>query len=155
MSAVRVVFLDFDGVLNRRAFVEASGAPHTPGPHLLDPEAVARLERLCVETGASIVITSSWRTAFDAASLTRLLRDKGLARAKVLGVTPLIPYKRGRGQEVQAWLDSPEGREVEAFVVLDDVADLLHLAPRLVQTSFETGLTDEHVALARVVLCAG
>jgi hypothetical protein len=61
-----------------------------------------------------------------------------------------------RGQEIQAWLDGAPryGIEVESFVILDDDSDMVHLADRLVKTSFETGLLDEHVDRAIAMLVA-
>ena len=85
------------------------------------------------------------------AALEGLLRAKGLRTAPVLGVTPLIPYKRGRGQEIQAWLDGARA-PLDGMVILDDEPDMLHLLPWLVQSSFETGLTDAHVAAAQRIL---
>jgi hypothetical protein len=152
---MRIVFLDFDGVLNSRALVERSPSPHAPGLELLAEDAVARVERLCVGAGAGIVVTSTWRLIFDLPALRGMLRAKGLTSAPVLDVTPMIPHKRGRGQEIQQWLDtSPHARaaSLEGMVILDDEPDMLHLLPWLVQSSFETGLTDAHLVAARSVL---
>ncbi len=151
----RIVFLDFDGVLNTQTLVEASPTPHQPGADLLDPKAVARLEGLCVETASVIVLTSTWRLTFNVDELVAMLRDKGLATARIAGVTPMIPHKRGRGQEIQAWLDHAAesvGLEATGVVILDDLDDMLHLMPWLVQTTFESGLTDERVECAKRTL---
>lgn len=148
---MRIVFLDFDGVLNSRALVERAPAPYAIGLDLLAEEAVARVERLCVESGAGIVVCSTWRLTFDRAALEALLRAKGLRTASVLDVTPMIPYKRGRGQEIQAWLDRSRA-PIDGMVILDDEPDMLHLLPWLVQSSFETGLTDAHLAAAQRIL---
>ncbi len=148
---MRIVFLDFDGVLNSRALVERAPAPDAIGLDLLAEEAVARVERLCVEGGAGIVVSSTWRLTFDRAALEGLLRAKGLRRAPVLDVTPMIPYKRGRGQEIQAWLDHARA-PIDGMVILDDEPDMLHLLPWLVQSSFETGMTDAHLAAAQRIL---
>jgi hypothetical protein len=152
---MRIVFLDFDGVLNSRALVERSATPYAPGIELLADDAVARVERLCVDAGASIVVSSTWRLTFDRAALQEMLRAKGLATTTILDITPMIPHKRGRGQEIQLWLDTApraRGFPVEGLVILDDEPDMLHLTPWLVLSSFETGLTDAHVALAMSVL---
>ena len=152
---MRIVFLDFDGVLNSRALAERAAAPNTPGPALVDEQAVARVERLCVEGDAGIVVSSSWRLCFELPALEAMLRAKGLATAPVLGLTPMIPFKRGRGQEIQRWLDAlplARGGPVDGLVILDDQPDMLHLMPWLVQSSFETGLTDADVVAARSVL---
>jgi len=111
---LRIVFLDFDGVLNSRALVERAPAP---APYAIGLD----------------------------------LRAKGLRTASVLDVTPMIPYKRGRGQEIQAWLDRARA-PIDGMVILDDEPDMLHLLPWLVQSSFKTGLTDAHLAAARRVL---
>ena len=147
---MRIVFLDFDGVLNARALVDRAPLPLVLGSELLDAEAVARVERLCAEARAAIVVTSTWRLTFDRPALHALLREKGLATTPVLDCTPFIPHKRGRGQEIQRWLDAAS--PLEGMVILDDEPDMLHLAPWLVQTSFETGLTDVHAQAALAVL---
>lgn len=147
---LRIVFLDFDGVLNARALVDRAPLPLVLGGELLDAEAVARVERLCVEAGAAIVVTSTWRLTFDRTALQGLLRAQGLASTPVLDCTPFIPHKRGRGQEIQRWLDAAP--PLAGLVILDDEADMLHLAPWLVQTSFETGLLDAHADAALVML---
>lgn len=152
---MRIVFLDFDGVLNSRALVDCAPSPLAIGPGLLSDDAVARVERLCVEAGARVVVSSTWRLTFDRAALQDMLRAKGLASTAVIDVTPMIPHKRGRGQEIQLWLDTAareRGWSVEGMVILDDEPDMLHLMPWLVQSSFETGLTDVHLAEARNVL---
>lgn len=152
---MRIVFLDFDGVLNSRALVERAAAPHVPGLDLIDEDAVARLEQLCVDSGAGVVVSSTWRLTFDCSTLEAMLRAKGLATTAILDMTPVIPHKRGRGSEIQLWLDTAQhgrGWSIEGMVILDDEADMLHLTPWLVQSSFETGLTDEHLALAKSML---
>jgi len=60
---VRVIFLDIDGVLNHcdtRSAISPTAAEPLPIP--IAPECVVRLNRLIAETGAKIVISSSWRT---------------------------------------------------------------------------------------------
>ena len=152
---MRIVFLDFDGVLNTRALVARAPTPLAPGLGLLSAEAVARVERLCVDGGAGIVVSSTWRLTFGRPALHDMLRAKGLTTTPVLDITPLIPHKRGRGQEIQLWLDTTpraRGWSVEGMVILDDEPDMLHLMPWLVQSSFETGLTDAHLVAAKDVL---
>ena len=83
-------------------------------------------------------------------SLTRRVFAQGLASTPVLDCTPFIPHKRGRGQEIQRWLDAAP--PLAGLVILDDEADMLHLAPWLVQTSFETGLLDAHADAALAML---
>jgi len=152
---MRIVFLDFDGVLNSRALVEGSATPQEPGLDLLAADAVRRVEQLCVDGRAGIVVSSTWRLTFDLSALQNMLRAKGLRTTPILDITPMIPHKRGRGQEIQLWLDTTpraRGWSVDGMVILDDEPDMLHLGPWLVQTSFETGLLDAHLVAAKSVL---
>ena len=55
---MNLCFLDIDGVLNSRVFYDRVGLIPQPW---LDPEAVARLDRLCRAADASIVLSSAWR----------------------------------------------------------------------------------------------
>ena len=57
--------------------------------------------------------------------------------AKVIGSTPFLPCTI-RGREIDAWLKTHRhGR----FAILDDDRDMGDLAPFLVRTVFEIGLT--------------
>ena len=149
---VRIVFLDFDGVLNSRAFgarLREAGreVSSTMG---LDPEAVGRLNRL----DAEFVVSSTWRHGRTLGMLDELLRAAGFTGA-LRGTTPRRlrtptggSHSEGRrGHEIQAWLEgAPDyGLSVESFAVVDDDSDMAHLADRLVKTDFATGLLDEHV----------
>ena len=57
---------------------------------------------------------------------------------------------RAGARSRRGWIRRP--RHPEAFVILDDVADMEHLDDRLVRTRFETGLEDEHVEAAVAIL---
>jgi hypothetical protein len=147
---VKVVFLDIDGVLNSHAwFARPSREPGTLGR--LDPEPVARVERLCAETGAVVVVTSTLRLLHDVRELTGLLRTRGFTH-RVLDFTPDIEDRRGRGDEIQRWLESARGKKLEGIAILDDEEKMFHLDPWLVRTSYETGLLDAHVEEAKRVL---
>lgn len=149
---MRIVFLDFDGVLNSHAFV-ARRPIEEHGKHIgLDPLAIERLNRLLREASAEVVVSSTWRHRRDCAQLQTVLTEKGFV-GKVLGKTPR--YLKNRGEEIQAWLyDAPNyGIEVESFVILDDDSDMAHLMDRLIKTTFDDGLLDEHVDRAVTMLC--
>lgn len=55
-----------------------------------------------------------------------------------------------RGDEIEAWLLSRE--DAQQFVILDDGNDMGVLLPHLAQTSWRTGLLDEHVDRAIALL---
>lgn len=75
----------------------------------------------------------------------------GSSTPTILGVTPCIPTNRGRGEEIQRWIDRFDG-EIEGIVILDDDSDMLHLTPWLVRTPFETGFRKNHILDAQIVL---
>lgn len=145
---VKVVFLDFDGVLNSESFVRdyyrKSFLQREPAE--IDPVAVARLNRILEATGAVVCISSSWRLLHKTEELVDFLKGTGFT-GKVIGITPRLDAPRG--MEIQEWMDTAPGyREIESFVILDDDADMAHLGHRLVQTDFAGGLEDHHIERA-------
>ena len=157
---MKILFLDFDGVLNSEAFFRAHGNRYLP--ETLDTLAVARLNAILARTGARVVVSSTWRLGYSQAELQAILERHGFA-GEIIGVTPQIEevdadgirvaLHRPRGQEIQAWL-SAQPEAPEAFVILDDQDDMEHLAGRMVQTTFATGLGDPHVEAAVQMLGA-
>lgn len=142
---MRIVFLDIDGVLNSRAYFTRVGLiPHP----WLDTEAIARLDRLCAETDARIVLSSAWR---GDSRTPRWLYDRGLT-AYIVGQTPWCGATGNRGGEIAEWMRTEAQHPIESFVILDDGDDMDHLLPYLVQTSHDTGLLDEHVDRAIAML---
>lgn len=137
---MRVLFLDFDGVLNSREWAEKQ-ADLPVGAPWFDPAAVARLNRLLSESGACVVISSYWRNQ-HIDDLKQCLADVG-CEPNIIGITPFLhPMERGR--EIQSWLDMPD-HQVDSFVILDDYDDMGELLPRLVKTDWAVGLTDADV----------
>lgn len=143
---MRVLFLDFDGVLNSypwRIALEGAGR----GAEVfssLSAEHVARLNRLLAATDAVVVVSSTWRLHFDLDGLRGVLGRAGFV-GEVVDVTPQLPAPRmwqpaPRGREIQHWLDAHPG--VDSFAIVDDDADMAHLEHRLVRTSDMEGLTD-------------
>ena len=61
----KILFLDFDGVLNTERHhehcYENGIVPVDKYGYAFDPEAVANLKRIIDETGADIVVSSSWK----------------------------------------------------------------------------------------------
>ncbi len=166
-----VVFLDIDGVLarltQRRSYAIRNSDPFTPEEQTLlnelsgegdlrgemlyrvrtlDPELVLRLNDLLERSGASVVISSSWRILFPLRDLQILLRYRGFV-GEILGVTPI--QGSVRGAEIQAWLSS---HEVDHFVILDDDTDMAHLMNHLVRTDPSNGLTLENVEASLLLL---
>ena len=158
LTPVKVIFLDFDGVLNSLAFL--NGGAHELGD--LDPAAVARLERLVARSGAKVVISSTWRLKYSPAELRARLAAQGFT-GEIIDCTPELPagsvpasgYFFPRCQEIRAWLTS---RRVapERFVILDDadfeVDELAELQSCFVRTDVAHGLVDADVEIALRIL---
>ena len=166
---MKVVFLDIDGVLNHSATrhnVAPSEAEPLPLP--IAPECMARLNRLVAETGAKVVISSSWRLFAGWRDLGPALVRHGLV-ADVVSETPNLPNDKTwlanwrarhgepfafdrleRGWEVAEWIAAHP--DVTAFVILDDCSDMDVLRPWLVLTHPSDGLDDPDVERAKWLL---
>jgi hypothetical protein len=179
---VKVVLLDIDGVLNSVTYFkklteritrgigdEASLQQYASG--MLDPDAIAELNRIIEATGAVVVISSTWRMAHPMIHIARMLRFRGFV-GNIIGSTPDLENgvktpafakfieenpdhrdaKEGRcrGNEIQAWLDAVP--VVKSFVILDDDSDMAHLEPRLVKMANGLGLTSEDADRAIEIL---
>jgi len=140
-----VIFLDFDGVvLCERAYRRG----RVNGQLVPEPSCVAALNRITRESGAQIVVSSTWRM-FGEAKVRALLAEWGV-EAEVIGITPDLSHRPPRGVEIQTWLArNPSPR---SFVILDDDKDMGHLLPYLVRTSFSSGLTEADADRAIAIL---
>lgn len=153
---MKVIFLDIDGVLNSTRSIAGIG-PSNPhhvtelGHGNWDPVAVGLLRRLVEETGAKIVISSTWRLGKEPGFFVKAFEAHGWQDAPVIGCTTWGRHESGRrGYEIANWL---EGHDVDAYVIFDDDADMLDgQMKRLVQTSFNYGLCFEHYSKACEIL---
>jgi hypothetical protein len=145
-----VLFLDFDGVLNSTAYFRKRGEAPEGMPwthHDIDPEAVARLNRVVRETGCVIVVSSTWRLIHSLADLRGILNARGF-EGKIVGrTTRLEEWGRQvyRADEIKEWLASrnEHGHAPKAFAIVDDDYDAgVGLATHFAQTNVEIGLTD-------------
>ena len=139
---MKILFLDFDGVLNGVTFVrcgERAGA-------VLDKTKLMLLKQIVDATGAKIVLTTSWREHWwnnlaecdgTGEAISLMFRTYGL---EILDKTPKL--HTAREKEIKSWLDAHP--ETENFVVLDDSllgADFL--GGHFVKTSGYFGGLDE------------
>lgn len=155
-QTVKVIFLDFDGVLNSaNRWNECAVADVKVPSTRLDPMAVNRLRYLVSATDAKIVISSTWRHFFKLEQLGGFLHRFGLPKDCVIGKTPRVGR---RGHEIRAWLKQ-HGATVEKYVIFDDDSDAWSAnAPQkgepnqVIQTKWETGLLAEHIIEAKKVL---
>lgn len=165
---MKVVFLDFDGVLNSHEYnlEQTKGAGgfvwSGTGAEGIDPNAVALLDDLVESEDASIVISSTWRLMWPLCELRHILGQRGLTDPKrVIGKTTDLGGGKPRGLEVQGWLDMererrviiPTREPVSSFVILDDNDEFSGpLHDHYVETDPRVGLTPADVERARKIL---
>jgi len=105
-----VIFLDVDGVLN------SMRTPSWMGEDWDIPLAryLTQLRRIVDETGADIIVSSSWRE--HPAAMRKLEVALMVFELRIAGQTPICNLDRPR--EIQQWLaDHPS---VKHYVILDD-----------------------------------
>lgn len=158
----KVVFLDIDGVLNTKWWYTQMdrNTPKDKYGYAFDPNAVANLKKIIDETGADIVISSSWKS-FGISELEDMWQDRGLP-GKLIGITPNsvsnemllnadldhMELFHIRGLEIKEWLYK-HGKKVNHYVIIDDVDDfLIEQQSHFVQTDPEVGITEEDADMA-------
>lgn len=157
---MKVIFLDFDGVLCNHESISAGYKARTApeqdpyGPH---EDCVAALNRIIEATDAAIVVSSTWRKCRNPNSAMRERLSRWGVKGQMIGTTPVLngdeyAYKR-RGSEIQLWLETVR-TPVTSFVILDDDSDMAHLRHRLVRTTMRDGLTMADAERAIAILNA-
>lgn len=147
-----IIFLDIDGVVNT---IQIDTKPYedkrrkrgkfyfdmcnSRDKRVSNRQAIMWLNKLCIETKAEIVISSTWRIDSDLEELKEILTNSGLlSEIKIVGKTPWLSGQT-RGEEINVYLQ--ENKNISAFVILDDDADMGDLKEHLVQTNTYVGFT--------------
>ena len=158
---MKVIFLDFDGVLNSRAWIQSTRAKASSAIEqnlgMFDPAAVERLNFITDETKAKIVLSTSWRLMFSLSDLIVLLQKVGTT-GEVVGATPAnldwcaetYGTVQERWEEIQTYLD--ESKDIEDFIILEDYEDMSHFGDRAIMTNHKVGLIDSEVERAISIL---
>lgn len=150
-----LIFLDIDGVLNSAQFLlERAGGEGVvivdgqfDATHTIDPERVALLNRLVEESGARIVLSSSWRCLFGLERTQRSLQAKGFTGNLADATVRLAGHPRHA--EIRHYLTALPC--VPSFVVLDDDREAGEgLGEHFIRVS--DGLELAHIEAALVVL---
>lgn len=156
---MKVIFLDIDGVLNTKWWYTQMdrNTPRDKYGYAFDPNAVANLQKIIDETGADIVISSSWKS-FGLAELEEMWQDRALP-GKLIGITPnsvsdemLLTADLDhmelfsiRGMEIKEWM-TKHGKRVSHYVIIDDMDNMLpEQQSHFVQTNSEVGITIDDV----------
>ena len=147
---MKLIFLDIDGVLNNELWYrsdkyDALSNEFKTCTHefhdlaQFDPLCVENLNRITEQTGAKIVVSSSWRIGREVSELQDLLAKAGI-KGEVIDKTPKLWFERPedypyysvpRGCEIKAWIEMNKdilGDKVSklSYVILDDDSDMLY-----------------------------
>lgn len=157
----KIIFLDFDGVLNtehyqnylmyeRKPWKDKHGA-------LFDPEAVRQLKRIVDVTKADIVIESSWkylglvamREMWKERDLPGNLiditdssiSDNWLLTANLDDIDPAMGHCKG--MEIASWLADNTKNDVNYVIIDDEYVCLESQTPHFILTNPYDGITPE------------
>ena len=154
---MKVIFLDIDGVLNCKY-----SKTHAPsGYHGIDDILLKRVHTIIEQTGAKVVLTSTWKREIDknlryitsdGKYMLNKFRYKG--KFSLMDKTPDAETSLQRGKEIHTWLQNH--KTIAKFVILDDIefSDMgyFNLLDNLVLTDGYIGITDEDVIKAIKIL---
>lgn len=147
-QSTALLFLDIDGVLNTVQSYQRDDYFTRP----VEPELMARLNRILRATAAKVVVSSSWRIL---PNHREILQSAGL-EAEIVGATCSISDSMypsaGRAGEILTWIETESPSAPTYVVALDDDADVAPLGEHFVWTNIHIGLTDTNVERAIHVL---
>ena len=141
---MKLLFLDIDGVM-------------TNDDRVINDRHVYSFSKSCVEVlnqilrthDLKIILTSSWRTVYDAEMINQMFTENGVIQTPA-GQTPSISTLR-RGLEIKKYL---EKRTPTHFVILDDM-EITGFPKNYVRINPATGLTTEHIPMINKILGFG
>ena len=144
---MKVLFLDFDGVLNVWPNPSRTGEFHK--------QSCINLEMLLNKVpDLKIVVSSSWK-AYGLDAVRDILKSNGIDPRKVIDTTGTeqSPDERNhRGYQVECWLDrNPKAKH---FAIVDDQSDFENLKRNMVKTNKYVGLTQSNVESLMEILGA-
>ena len=144
---MKIIFLDFDGVMDTAYYDHMLSKQgllgNDPYGTVFDPNCVHNLRRIIDNTGADIVVSSSWKHFMTYKEFLEMWDARGLP-GFVTDVTPIPDMRRNRGDEIDAWLNECN---VECqYVIIDDLDGSNfneHQIPRLLVVNPFFGLDED------------
>lgn len=137
----KVIYLDIDGVLNSDDFAAFCLKEEGYDPFdldELDPRAIKNLKYIVENTGASIVLSSSWR--WDKDAFTKVKQQLKVFDLEVKDTTIMELWTTmSRTAEIKRHL--AEHPEIENYVILDDANIEEPLTSHWARCLFKNGLT--------------
>lgn len=119
---MKIIFLDFDGVMDTAYYdhiLSKNGLPeYDKYGTVFDPSCIKNLKYIIDNTGADIVVSSTWKDFMSYKEILDMWEFRNLP-GFVTDTTPIPPHRRNRGDEIDAWLDECN---VECqYVIIDDL----------------------------------
>ena len=166
----KIIFLDFDGVLNTEHYqglLMYEGKPwQDEYGAFFDPEVVAQLKRIVDATNADIVIESSWKylglsamqEMWEARHLPgrviditpSSVSDEWLLTADLSDIDPAMGHCKG--MEIASWL-TDHAKHTTKYVIIDDEYVILDSQqPNFILTNPHEGITEEEADRAIAIL---
>lgn len=157
----KIIFLDFDGVLNTghyQRLLQYLGNPWRDRyGALFDPDAVRQLKRIVDATGADIVVESSWK--YLGLNAMRELWEIRNLPGKIIDITPSsvsdgcllstdldnIPPSmlHCKGIEIASWLSKYAKQDIRYVIIDDEYVILDSQLPHFILTNPYEGITEE------------
>lgn len=141
-----LIFLDVDGVLNSE-----KSCIRFRTSRKLCPDAIGVLNRILRETGAGIVVSSTWRLNRTHDELRQILDTAGVedvdsryvAKTKDLSAIKQNGFWASveRGEEIALWIK--ENNWTRPFAILDDDNDMKGVHEHFFMTDARVGLQDD------------
>ena len=172
MTPIKAIFLDIDGVLNCFNTDKRIRSKSRCGSFLgIDKDKTQRLATIVKETGAILILTSSWKIGWEpkgnytvdkydiyeeATNYHAKYLDNHLKKKGKLVITDKTRERNlnQRGMGIKAYL--AQHPEIKDWIVIDDEVfyDFEHykIFPHLVHTDPQFGLTDADVTAAIMML---
>ena len=150
----KIIFLDFDGVLNTEYY---QGLLQFQGKQwqdehgaFFDPRAVRQFKRVIDTTGADIVVESSWKY-LGLEAMQELWRVRNLP-GRVIDITPSLTGNASKGEEIAAWLSEHATLDTPYVIIDDEYVVLDTQIPYFIWTNPYEGLTEEQADRAISIL---
>lgn len=120
---MKIIFLDIDGVLNSAEYRNRMGRKYYS--EIIDRNKMPLLKEIVEETGAKIVLSTSWRKFWNEGEsqqdavgqyINTVFQEFGLS----VHSKTLVRENAGRDTEIREWLEGK--RYIDGYVILDDQA---------------------------------
>jgi histidinol phosphatase-like enzyme len=166
---MKIIFLDIDGVLNHQEWYSYQQKQ----PKLTDENwekgqfcywSINLLNDLIKDTGAKVVVSSSWRKGKSVECMQTLLDSVGF-EGEVIGITPCLyfsnqdyNYSVPRGCEIKAWIEMNKSILNEKvsklkYVILDDDSDMMYWQRnKFIHVNPHCGITKRDIFQAKQIL---